>query len=93
MTHPAPTTSILAVVARFYWMILGPLLLIIPTVNILGKGGGWFTAADVAFLALVGGCSSPVALSFGQVIRGHAWTNRRHQPIFAGMRWGQPLWG
>jgi hypothetical protein len=40
--------------ARFYWMMLGPLILALLTIaNVNGKG--WFGMADVAFLVMLAG--------------------------------------
>lgn len=45
-----PTTSFIIVLARVFWMMLGPVLLFLSMIGILQNPGGWFTSADVAFL-------------------------------------------
>ena len=50
-----PTTSPLVILARVYWMMLGPLLLALLAFTIIDRGNGWFTPADLAFLVVLGG--------------------------------------
>ena len=50
--RPAP---LLLLLGRVFWIILGPLLLLILVVGSFHRGNGWLTAADVAFLAILGG--------------------------------------
>lgn len=52
---PNPTTSFSALFGRLYWMMIGPMILTLLAVTIINIGSGWFTLADFAFLALVGG--------------------------------------
>ena len=54
MTPTEPTTSMLAVASRAFWMMLGPMILGILTYTIVSTGSGWLTAADFAFLAVLG---------------------------------------
>jgi hypothetical protein len=51
---PKPTTSLLVLASRVFWMMLGPILLAALTFNIIRKGNGWFTPYDFAFLAVLG---------------------------------------
>lgn len=55
MTSSQPTTSMHLLFARLFWMALGPMLLSVLTLSIIREGGGWFTPADFAFLAMLGG--------------------------------------
>ena len=54
MSPIQPTTSLLVLVCRIFWMMLGPLLLALLAFTIIMKGNGWFTPADFAFLAVLG---------------------------------------
>lgn len=49
------TTSFFQAVVRVFWMMIGPLALLLLTFNIVKIGNGWLTAADFAFLAVLGG--------------------------------------
>ena len=59
MTTAQSRTSALELLSRMYWMIVGPLILIIPGYLILEKGNGWLTPPDIAFLLFLTGM--PVA--------------------------------
>ena len=48
------STSMLAFAARWYWMMLGPLILGLLAFSIITNGNGWLTRADIAFLVLLG---------------------------------------
>lgn len=52
---PEPSTPLLPVFGRIFWMILGPMLLIILLVANFKKGNGWFTVADFVILAIFAG--------------------------------------
>jgi len=52
---PAQSTPVLPVFGRFFWMMLGPILLFLIWLGGINQGGGWLTIADFAFLAIVGG--------------------------------------
>ena len=54
-TEQPPTKSFALVLARMFWIQLGPMILIILALNIIMYGRGWFTALDLIFLALLGG--------------------------------------
>jgi hypothetical protein len=49
------SSSGLAPVGRLFWMMVGPAILFLLALTIARDGGGWFTAKDVAFLAVLGG--------------------------------------
>lgn len=55
MTTNPPTTPVVPALARLFWMMIGPLVLILLTFVILQMGQGWLTAADIAFLAILAG--------------------------------------
>lgn len=59
MNAAQPGTSALELLSRMYWMIAGPLILIIPAYLILERGNGWLTTPDIAYLLLLAGM--PVA--------------------------------
>jgi hypothetical protein len=46
-------TSFGVLFARLTWALLGPLALVLLTFAIASAGGGWLTAADVAYLAVL----------------------------------------
>jgi len=43
-----------AVFARIFWMFMGPMILTIVTINIVSQGGGWITASNRTFFAVLG---------------------------------------
>lgn len=47
------TNSFLIVLARFFWIQLGPMILLILAFNIAWRGSGWFTALDFVFLGIL----------------------------------------
>jgi hypothetical protein len=47
------TTPFTVALARLVWMLLGPAALFLLTFNIASKGGGWVTAADVVYFAIL----------------------------------------
>lgn len=47
-------TSLGVACARVFWMMVGPLALAVLAFNVALKGGGWLTAIDVAYLAVLG---------------------------------------
>ena len=49
-THPPSAASVLA---RLLWMFLCPMILLILTITIVRRGGGWLTPADYAFFGLL----------------------------------------
>ncbi len=44
---------VLTLVSRVYWIMLGPLLLVLMAVLIIKTGNGWLTGPDFAFLILL----------------------------------------
>jgi hypothetical protein len=49
------TNSAFVILGRIYWVMIGPMLLVILTLTSLANSGGWFTPADFGFLAALGG--------------------------------------
>ena len=49
------STPLLLVVARIYWLFLGPVILGALTLVAFSSKGGWLTMIDFMFLALLGG--------------------------------------
>ena len=47
------TTSMLVLVGRIFWMILGPIILAVLTIVIISSGDGWLTPKDIAFFAVL----------------------------------------
>jgi hypothetical protein len=47
------TPSGASVLARLLWMFLCPMALLVLTMAIVTKGGGWLTGADYAFFVLL----------------------------------------
>jgi hypothetical protein len=50
MAH-SQTTSAAALLGRFFWMLIGPLVLLLLTFSIVSGGSGWWTIVDFAFWA------------------------------------------
>ncbi len=51
----APVTSIKVVLARLFWMLLGPAFLTICLYRIATAGTGWTTFADLVYFVILGG--------------------------------------
>lgn len=49
------TTSVLAILCRVFWMLLGPMFLGLTAFLVIRVGNGWLTIADFAYLAVLGG--------------------------------------
>ncbi|MCI0681008.1 MAG: hypothetical protein L0Y71_02800 [Gemmataceae bacterium] len=47
----APSGS--SVLARVVWLMVGPMLLLVLALVVIKTGNGWFTVADMAFLAVL----------------------------------------
>jgi len=45
--------------ARLFWMLLGPMILILLTLSIVSRGKSWFTVPDLAFFVFL--CFLPLA--------------------------------
>lgn len=54
MTDNTPISGS-SVLARVCWMMIGPMVLALLAFHIVSAGSGWFTPADFAFLAVLGG--------------------------------------
>ena len=54
MSSPV-TTPLIAVFGRLFWMIVGPLALVLTAYFIVTSGTGWTTTADFLFLIILGG--------------------------------------
>jgi len=54
MTPTQPTTSLLVILSRGFWIMFGPTILAILAFAIIDIGTSWFTAADFGFLAVLG---------------------------------------
>jgi hypothetical protein len=39
--------------ARFWWMLGGPMVMVLFVFKIVERGDGWFTPADIGFMALI----------------------------------------
>jgi hypothetical protein len=46
-------TRLLPALGRVFWMLLGPMLLVLLTFAIVEIGSGWLTAADLGFFAIL----------------------------------------
>lgn len=55
MTERDESTSLLALLGRVFWMMIGPLSLILFAFSIVRTGSGWLTALDVGYLVVLGG--------------------------------------
>lgn len=53
MTTSQQPTSFVALVSRLFWMMLGPMILIVLALNIATIGTSWFTMMDIAFLVVL----------------------------------------
>jgi hypothetical protein len=53
-SHPSQFAKLLGFFGRLTWMLFGPLALIFATYLVISKGGGWGTAYDVAYFAILG---------------------------------------
>lgn len=48
-----PTTSLSTVLTRVFWTMVGPMALFLLLTGIVTNNNGWFTPADVGFLAVL----------------------------------------
>lgn len=44
------TASLMAMLGRIIWMMVGPMAVAVSAFLVASKGGGWFTAADLTYL-------------------------------------------
>jgi hypothetical protein len=49
------TTSMVFVLTRLYWMMLGPFILAINALTLLRKHDGWLSGSSIVFLAFLAG--------------------------------------
>ena len=47
-------TSLPVFLSRIFWMMVGPLTLVLLAFSIVIKGSGWLTLTDLAFLGVLG---------------------------------------
>lgn len=48
-----PKAQASAALARVFWMLLGPMALVLTAMAVLRAGRGWLTGADVAYLSFL----------------------------------------
>lgn len=51
---PHQSTSLLGALSRLLWLMLCPMVLLLLTLAIINAGPSWLTAADLAFLVVLG---------------------------------------
>ena len=51
----SPTTPLTAVLGRLFWMMAGPLALMLTLYFIVTSGTGWRTPADLLYFIILGG--------------------------------------
>ena len=49
------TTPLISVFGRLFWMMVGPMALVMTTYFIVTSGNGWTTPADLIFFIILGG--------------------------------------
>jgi hypothetical protein len=49
------TTSVLVLLERLFWILVGPMILLALVVGIIRTGNGWLTATDFAYFGVLGG--------------------------------------
>lgn len=49
------TTSSAAFFGRIFWMIAGPMFLLVFALNIAQRNSGWFTSLDLGYFLILGG--------------------------------------
>ena len=49
------TTPLITVFGRLFWMIVGPMALVMTTYFIVTSGNGWTTPADLIYFVVLGG--------------------------------------
>ena len=63
MSSPT-TTPLIAVFGRLFWMIVGPMALVMTTYFIVTSGNGWTTPADLIYFVVLGGMTLGKWLEF-----------------------------
>jgi hypothetical protein len=51
---PQPVTSVGIFLARLFWALVGPVMLLLATGLIMSRGPGWFSGFDVFFATVAG---------------------------------------
>jgi hypothetical protein len=52
-TRPIPSPT--ACFGRFFWIIAGPMFLMVLALNIAQRNTGWFTVLDLSYFIILGG--------------------------------------
>ncbi len=52
-TSPPPSTSIGVVFSRIFWMLIGPLMLVLVLYRSADRGGGWVTSTDIFYFIVL----------------------------------------
>lgn len=81
MMNDKEAASLGEMVARLFWMMVGPLALAGLAYAILTSREGWLTAADFAFLGVLAGMMLARWLEFRGVIPGQPTGNQPRQLI------------
>ena len=55
MAGSSPVTSLTIVLGRLFWMMIGPLALMLTIYFIVSSGTGWRTFADLLYFIILGG--------------------------------------
>lgn len=53
MSTAPPTSSLTLLLARVFWIMLGPAVLFLLAIAVVQNPGGWFTVPDLAFLTVL----------------------------------------
>jgi hypothetical protein len=49
------TTPMATLFGRLFWMLIGPLALLVTLYSIVSSGRGWWTATDIVYFVILGG--------------------------------------
>jgi len=79
MAGSSPVTSLTIVLGRLFWMMVGPLALMLTIYFIVSSGTGWRTFADLLYFIILGG------MIFWQMVGVPRW-----QPTDIDRRAGKP---
>ena len=79
----APPPSGLITVARIFWFVIGPAILLLLTLSLSSKGSGWFTPLDLAFLLVL---AAVIFARWFEFRHGNAKTATGGPTTFAGFR-------
>jgi hypothetical protein len=55
MANTTPITSLTVVIGRLFWMMVGPLTLMVTIYFFVSSGTGWWTVADLLYFIILGG--------------------------------------